>query len=99
MSASECLCFTHIFGFLMGDLVTRNNEVWQLYIKLREIIHFLTLPTLKYQHLHWLRSLIAEHYKLYLKLFGIPLKPKFHMLIHYISKILQLGPPIFLYEI
>lgn len=94
MSASETLCFTRIFGFLIGDLVTRNNEVWQLYIKSREIIHFLTSPTLKYQHLDRLRNLIAEHHTLYLKLFGIPLKPKFHMLIHYISKILQLGPCI-----
>ena len=94
MSASEMLCFTRIFGFLARDFVSKNNIVWQLYLKLRTIIHYLTSPVIKTEHLTWLNSLIIEHHTLYCELFNEYLKPKFHNLTHYIENIKSIDPPV-----
>lgn len=74
-------------------MVPENNETWALYIKLREIIHIITSPTVTSSHLAQLKILIEEHHTMYLKLFG-PLKAKFHFMLHYVRLILQNGPLI-----
>lgn len=44
MSASEMLCFTRCFGEMVGDLVPEGDDVWQLYLLLREILEILFAP-------------------------------------------------------
>jgi hypothetical protein len=41
MSASEMLAFVSYFGILVGDLVPEDDECWQLYINLHQILYIL----------------------------------------------------------
>lgn len=78
---------------MVGDKIPNNNEVWSLYIMLREIIHITTSPNVTKSHLLQLETLVTDHHTLYIKLFG-DLKPKFHFLIHYSNLMLKIGPII-----
>lgn len=93
MSASEMLFFTRYFGLMVGDLVSNDCEVWQLYIQLREIVHILTSPMITELDLLRVEGLITEHHTLYKKLFG-DLKFKFHILLHYVRIMRRNGPAI-----
>lgn len=93
MSASESLFFTRYFGLMVGHMVPEDNEAWILYIKLREIVDIINSPKITRSHLLQLDVLIEEHHKMYIKMFGA-LKPKFHLLLHYIRMMLQNGPVV-----
>lgn len=92
-SSSKSLFFARYFGILFGNQVPRDNIVWELYIKLRNIIHIITSPIQTKSYILQLEMLIEEHHKLYKKLFG-PLKSKFHFLIHYVKIIRKNGSVI-----
>ena len=93
MSASEMLFFTRYLGLIVGELVPQESEIWELYIKLREIISIITSPAITAEDLIQLDILISEHHNIYIKYFG-QLKFKFHSVIHYKRMILQNGPLI-----
>ncbi|KAJ8666227.1 hypothetical protein QAD02_007889 [Eretmocerus hayati] len=44
MSSSEALFFVRYFGILVGDRVQEGLPIWQLYVKLRDVIDILTSP-------------------------------------------------------
>lgn len=46
MSAAEMLLFTKYFGFLVGEVVPPDNDVWKLYKLLRHIIDIITSPVI-----------------------------------------------------
>ena len=92
-SVSEMLCLVRYFGLLFGDKVPFDDECWQLYKYLRQIIDILTSPRIIRSDAKRLEDLIKLHNELYVKLFG-KLKPKFHNLIHYPSIMLKNGPVI-----
>jgi len=77
------LCFVKYFGVVIGDLIPVDNEFWQLYILLREILDIVLSKTLAKGTASLLNHLIYEHNKLYIKLKEDNLKPKFHHLLHY----------------
>ena len=93
MSASEMLFFTRYFGIIIGDEVPRDDEVWNLYIKLREIINILTSPIMRRSYISQLETIIFEHNQLYMNFFG-NLKYKYHCLTHYPRIIPKIGPVI-----
>lgn len=93
MSGSESLFFARYFGILVGSEVPQHNEIWELYEKLREIVHILTSPVITKSHILQLEILLTEHHILYTKYFG-DLKPKFHFLLHYVKLISKFGPLI-----
>lgn len=91
MSASESLFFTRYFSIIAGCKIISDNEAWDVYLKLRELIHIATAPTLSNSHISQLDALITEFCTSYVELFG-PLKGKFHILLHYVRVILANGP-------
>ncbi|XP_071056100.1 uncharacterized protein [Onthophagus taurus] len=93
MSASEMLSFTRYLGLMIGDLVPQNLDVWQLWIKLREIIDIVTCPVMRYEDINHLKISIEEHNMLHIKYFG-NLKPKHHHLVHYPTVAEMSGPLI-----
>lgn len=92
-SASEMLFFVRHFGLMIEDLVPEIEEVWQLYIRLIQILDSSTAPFVDTNLSTYLTTLIAEHHELYCKLFSKTLKPKHHNMIHYPSMNL-IGPLI-----
>lgn len=94
MSASEMLFFVRHFGLMIGDLVPEVEEVWQLYIRLVQILDIITAPFTDKNLATYLATLIAEHHELYCKLFSKTLKPKYHIMIHYPRIMNLIGPLI-----
>ncbi|XP_022162857.1 uncharacterized protein LOC111028505, partial [Myzus persicae] len=87
----EGVCSRHL-GVMIGDLVPRDSEYWQLYILLRKIIEIVTLKSIQPSYALILTTLISEHHQLYLKLFNTNLKPKHHHLLHYPDIMKKVGP-------
>jgi hypothetical protein len=97
MSASEMLAFVSYFGILVGDLVPEDDECWQLYVNLHQILYILLSRVISKNTIQHLAHLIEEHHTLHCNLFAETLKPKHHMLLHYPNFILNAGPPRYLW--
>lgn len=91
MSASEMSSFVQYFSLIIGDCIPENNEVWQLYIALLEIVEVVNAKMVHADEAEFLKTIIAEHHALYIKFFG-NLKPKFHFLTHYPRLLVAVGP-------
>lgn len=91
MSGSEMRTFVLCFNFLVGDYVPLESEYWKYYLILRRLIEFVACKAFPKQSIQILKNLIKEHNCMYRKLFG-SLKPKMHLLLHYILILLQSGP-------
>lgn len=97
MSASEILFFVRYFGILVGDKVHPETQVWQLYLKLREIVDIITSPKITMSKIKKLEDLIKVHHDLFKEFFG-DLKAKFHIMIHYLRILIQNGPLIYFWS-
>lgn len=92
MSASEMQCFMHYLPVIVGDLVPKNNKVWNFLLVLIKLIEICSYPSFNDQKLEELENTITKHHKLYLKIFKETLIPKHHFILHYPSVIRKLGP-------
>ncbi len=91
MSASEWQNFTIHFAFIIGDSVDRQSDAWKLYLCLRNLIDICIGTHLDECSPNELDSYIQELNRLYLKVSGSTLKPKFHHLIHYKNILTKIG--------
>lgn len=92
MSASEMLCFVRYFSLLIGDLVPEGDEVWKFYLLLREILDLVTTDNVTNDVTNRLSNAITKHNMLYQSLFSDTLKPKHHLLVHYVMVMQKIGP-------
>jgi hypothetical protein len=77
---------------MVGDLIPENDEVWNLFLLLIQIIDILLLYTFNDSAISHLKKLISYHNSMYITLFNDTLKPKHHFLIHYPTIITNSGP-------
>lgn len=93
MSAAEMKAFIVNGGLIFGSLIPEGNHYWQLYILLRKILKIILSDFVNVQMCNELTELIHKHHTLFIELFpDIPLKPKFHILLHYPLILLKTGP-------
>ncbi|KAF2889611.1 hypothetical protein ILUMI_16562 [Ignelater luminosus] len=92
MSASEMLCFSRSLGLIIGNLMPKGLDIWELWIKLREIIDLVTAVDIHCKDFIRLKTLVEERHILYIK-YTDNLKPKHHHLVHY-PTILQMSGPL-----
>jgi hypothetical protein len=92
MKVIEMLHLVKNFGLMIGDLVPEQDEVWNFYLVLRQILDLVLVQSTHNGELLLLQALIAEHHELYVSLFDDLLKPKHHFMIHYVSAIKSVGP-------
>lgn len=97
MSASETACLLKYLGIILGSLIPSDDKIWELYTALRRILDIVLSPALNPNASILLADYVAKHHSLYLQLTGRTLTPKFHNLVHYPRKILQLGPLVHLW--
>ena len=76
----------------IGNLVPHNDHAWDLYLLLYEILGTVQCSTISSNEMKYLENLIKNHNNLYMVLFNENLKPKFHLMLHCIHYISQLGP-------
>lgn len=91
ISVSEMLCFTRYLGLMIGDLIAEGLEVWEIWIKLCEIVDVLMASSVHKNDSMQFKILVDEHHKLYIKYFG-HLKPKHHHMVHYLLILKKSGP-------
>ena len=95
-------CFLRLLPLLVGDRIVDpfENTVWQMVLKLREIVELVCAPTIIVDQVAYLRVLIDEYIHLRTITFpDHPIKPKHHYLLHYPVLIIQLGPLIRLWTL
>lgn len=92
-SRAEMLCLVRYLGFIIGDLIPRNNQYWELYCCLRGICNSITSSRSRRSEITTLADLIRKHHTLYLELFS-HLTPKMHFWVHYPRMIELYGPVV-----
>lgn len=93
MSASEMLSLTIYFSFLVGDLVSQDDEIWIFYVLCVQILEIMLSRAFSTDLISYLNILIQEHHTRFIELFKQPLRPKYHILLHYPAIIKMVGPP------
>lgn len=94
MSASEMLTLVRHLSLIIGHLVPEDDEVWQLFLSLHDIIIICTSFYLDSNAHFILRETITDYLEQLNNLFFIknPMKPKHHFLLHYPDVLLLCGP-------
>lgn len=91
-SASEALYLIKYFGMLVGDFEVDNFEEWDLFIMLKQIVEILLLENVNDELIELFKTLIKNHHLLFIKIFGLNLRPKHHFLLHYGNAMKKVGP-------
>lgn len=90
MSGTESIFFTQYFSILVGNKVGKDDCTWLYYLALHELVHILNAPNFTTGNSLKISEITKNHHELYLLNFG-PLKPRFHMLLHYQKLTFQNG--------
>lgn len=93
LSAGGCLCFMQHLGLFIGDLIPENNDVWQIYTSLNEIVYILSEKVHHRSTYELVGTLITEHLELYKKVVKKPFINKQHHALHY-RRVLNLVGPV-----
>ena len=97
LSASEMFIFIRHFGILDGDLVSKNDSAWQIYVIIRQILALVMSPSIQMECSIILRDLIKEHHVLVRNELKRHLKPKDHFRIHLPRVMEHCGPLVHLW--
>lgn len=92
MTASQSLCFTIYFSIIIGDLIPRNDEVWDFYITFLRLLDLLMQNSFVPSDIELIAELVTKNNQSYIALFGATLKPKQHFMLHYPQIIKKMGP-------
>jgi len=100
--AAQNWCLLRLFPILVGDRIKNplDDEVWQLCLKLREIVSLICAPKIHTNQVAYLKILIEEYIQLRTVTFPEKtLKAKHHYLVHYPELIVRFGPLIRLWTL
>ncbi|KAK3925300.1 Zinc finger protein 76 [Frankliniella fusca] len=83
-NASENWTLIRLLPFIIGDLIQdREDEMWQLYLKLKLIVEYVFAPKITVIQVLFLKSLIRDYLVEVKRLLPQCLWPKQHLLMHY----------------
>jgi hypothetical protein len=83
-------CLGKFLPLIVGNRIPDDDERWQLFIMLLEIIDIVFSPIASGESIEILQSLIEEHHETFVNLYpGRSVTPKMHYTIHFPTQILQ----------
>jgi hypothetical protein len=95
MSASEMWCFLRNLPLLIGHLIPREQEHWNLVKMLLDITDIVLAPEVTPNLSSYLVHLVEEHHEYFKKLFpDKKITPKQQFLVHYAKCLVMSGPPV-----
>lgn len=95
LNASQTMCLLKNITLIFGDVVSEEDEHWNLLLLLLDIVKIIFSPSITEGVTVYLRYLIEEHHKLFKELYPTHnLIPKHHLMIHYPGVIQTIGPLI-----
>ena len=94
-------CLVRLLPLIVGERISDlDDEVWQLFLQLREIVEIVCAPKISCGQVAYLNAIISDYLDLRHSLFPDKvLKPKHHFLAHYPQLIVQFGPLIRLWTL
>lgn len=100
--AAQNWCLLRLLPLYIGEKIKHpvDSEVWQLCLKLRDIVDIVCAPKISHNDIAYLKILIEDY--IHLRHSRFPdkaLKAKHHYLLHYAELILHFGPHIRLWTL
>ena len=83
MSSSEMFCLVENLNLIIGPLIPEDNEYWEFYLTLREILMIVSSTSITNLTHNILETTIYEYLTQLKQLFPNHFKPKHHFLVHY----------------
>ena len=72
-----------ILSLLIGEFVPQQDEHWESFLSMMEIVDLLFSPTTTVDHAAYLAALINDHHRDFATLYpGSSILPKMHFLVH-----------------
>ncbi len=91
--ACQILCLAVILPFVVGHKVPETDEMWRLYLLLRDIMDLVFADTCTVSDSIHLKYKIEDHHSLFRTVFpDRRLLPKHHIMIHYPQVMRKVGP-------
>ena len=91
--AAQVLCLVKILPVLIGDKVPLCDQMWHLYLMLRDIIDLVFADSCTVGDSIYLKHLIEDHHSLFRAVFpDRNMLPNHHLLVHYPSVMRKVGP-------
>jgi len=88
--ASQTWCLLRLLPFIIGDCIPYDNPNWSNFLRLLELIDYVTAPETTREIAGYLRDLIQDHHMSFKQLYPEQrLTPKFHHLTHLPKYIIQ----------
>ena len=91
MTSSEMLYLIQNFNLIIGDLIPSDDEHWNMYLLLKELVTIVMSDVLHPSTYKLLESIVFEYLSLCVNLSN-GLKPKHHFLVHYPRCMKLFGP-------
>ena len=81
-----------LLALLVGDVVTPDDEFWELHLLCKEICEIILAPVVDPAWLPYLQVLISRHHKLLASIAPHAFIPKIHFITHYPRLMMEYGP-------
>ena len=83
MLASQMLLLARVLPLIIGDSVPEDDERWQNYLRMMEIVDILFCPRVTEDDAAYLSILISDHHEQFCALYPEnSIIPKMHFMIH-----------------
>jgi hypothetical protein len=87
------MCLVTILPFLVGADVPEDNDMWRLYLQLRELVDLIFADSYSVGVSVYLKCKVEDHNSLFRKVFPEKnMLPKHHLLLHYPDVMRKVGP-------
>lgn len=81
--ASQMWLFERILPLLIGEFVPDEDEHWELFLRMMEIVDLLFAPSTSDDHAAYIAVLINDHHHDFCRLYPINnIIPKMHFMVH-----------------
>ena len=72
-----------LLPMVIGDLIPYDDEYWELYLQMMDIVDILFSPSITEDHTAYLNILINDHHEEFCRLYpGHSVLPKQHFMVH-----------------
>ena len=92
-NSSENWCLLRILPLIVGNIINEGDNVWEIYLLLREIVDIVLCNKLPHSMIGYLETCINDFLRLFTsQLPEVRMTPKMHYLVHYPRYIERYGP-------
>ena len=75
--------FARLLPMIIGDLIPNDDEYWELFLQMMDIVDILFSPSITEDHAAYLTVLINDHHEEFRRLYpGHSVLPKQHFMVH-----------------